>query len=110
MGTPLQAVLVSSPTRKGGQNLTPISLFKSNGSVHVVPERAAAQTDLGALTSAAAAGATPTKAEFDKISAAILRDTGVQEDVGMEHVDCSTGACPISFGANVTQEEAAPAK
>lgn len=48
-----------------------------------------------------------TKAEFDKISAAILRDTGVQEDVGMEHVDCSTGACPINFGANVAQEEVA---
>lgn len=48
-----------------------------------------------------------TKAEFDKISAAILRDTSVQEDVGMEHVDCSTGACPINFGANVAQEEVA---
>jgi hypothetical protein len=42
-----------------------------------------------------------TKAVFDQISAAILRDTHVQEDVGQEHVDCSTGACPINFGANV---------
>ena len=42
-----------------------------------------------------------TKAVFDQISAAILRDTSVQEDVGQEHVDCASGACPISFGANV---------
>lgn len=47
-----------------------------------------------------------TKAEFDRISAAILRDTVVQEDVGQEHVDCASGACPISFGANVTQQVA----
>jgi hypothetical protein len=30
-------------------------------------KQAAAQTDMAALTSAAAAGATPTKAEFDKV-------------------------------------------
>lgn len=42
-----------------------------------------------------------TKAVFDQISAAILRDTSVQEDVGQEHVDCPNGACPIVFGANV---------
>jgi hypothetical protein len=30
-------------------------------------KQAAAQTDLAALTSAAASGATPTKAEFDKV-------------------------------------------
>lgn len=47
-----------------------------------------------------------TKAMFDQISAAIQRDTKVQEDVGQEHVDCSTGACPINFGANVSQQAA----
>lgn len=44
-----------------------------------------------------------TKAEFETIMAAIKADVEVQEDVGMEHVDCSTGACPINFGANVAQ-------
>ncbi len=47
-----------------------------------------------------------TKAVFDQISAAIQRDNEVQEDVGQEHVDCASGACPISFGANVTQQVA----
>jgi hypothetical protein len=41
-----------------------------------------------------------TKARFEQIAAAI-KAGDVQEDVGMEHVDCSTGACPINFGANV---------
>ncbi len=42
-----------------------------------------------------------TKAEFEMIAAAI-ESSGVQEDVGMEHVQCAGGACPISFGANVS--------
>lgn len=41
-----------------------------------------------------------TKAEFELIASAIQADD-VQEDVGVEHIDCSTGACPISFGNNV---------
>lgn len=44
-----------------------------------------------------------TKAEFETIVAAIKADVEVQEDVGVEHVDCASGACPINFGANVTQ-------
>lgn len=44
-----------------------------------------------------------TKAEYERISAEIKTDAQVQEDVGMEHVDCSTGACPINFGANVAK-------
>lgn len=46
-----------------------------------------------------------TKAEFEAIVNAIKKDEAedIQEDVGMEHVDCSTGACPISFGNNVSQ-------
>jgi hypothetical protein len=41
-----------------------------------------------------------TKAEFEKIAAAIKKDDDglVKEDIGLEHVDCSTGACPIDFG------------
>ena len=38
-----------------------------------------------------------TKIEFDKIAAAIRRDDALQEDVGQEHVDCASGACPIDF-------------
>lgn len=41
-----------------------------------------------------------TKARFEQISAAI-KESSILEDVGMEHVDCSSGSCPISFGANV---------
>jgi hypothetical protein len=44
-----------------------------------------------------------TKAEYERIAAEIKTDSQVQEDVGMEHVDCASGACPINFGANVTQ-------
>lgn len=44
-----------------------------------------------------------TKAEFELISSAIKASGNVQEDVGMEHVDCGSGGCPISFGDNVTQ-------
>ena len=45
-----------------------------------------------------------TKARFEAIVAAIKADeeaSDVQEEVGMEHVDCASGACPINFGANV---------
>jgi hypothetical protein len=44
-----------------------------------------------------------TKAEFEMIVNAIKSNDDVQEDVGMEHVDCASGACPINFGANVNQ-------
>jgi ribonucleoside-triphosphate reductase (formate) len=40
-----------------------------------------------------------TKHEFDLIAEAI-QDENVKEDVGLEHVDCAGGACPISFGEN----------
>jgi adenosylcobalamin-dependent ribonucleoside-triphosphate reductase len=36
------------------------------------------------------------KAEFERIARAIQRST-VTEDVGREHLDCATGACPIEF-------------
>lgn len=46
-----------------------------------------------------------TKAEFQRIVNAIQKDEAkdIQEDVGMEHVDCASGACPINFGGNVAQ-------
>lgn len=40
-----------------------------------------------------------TKHEFEMIAQAIA-ESEVQEDIGLEHVDCSTGACPISFNEN----------
>lgn len=40
------------------------------------------------------------KAEFEHIAAAIAADNELQEDIGFEHVDCSTGACPVSFNEN----------
>jgi len=44
-----------------------VALFDASGAVRVVPKQAAAQTDVGAVTSTVAAGATPTKAEFDAL-------------------------------------------
>ncbi|TXN08966.1 hypothetical protein FV222_00405 [Methylobacterium sp. WL103] len=37
-----------------------------------------------------------TKLEFERIAAAIANDN-MQEDIGMEHVDCGSGGCPIDF-------------
>jgi ribonucleotide reductase alpha subunit len=42
---------------------------------------------------------TVTKHEYEQIMNAI-KDDDIKEDVGLEHVDCSTGACPISFNEN----------
>ena len=44
-----------------------------------------------------------TKAKFQMIVDAIKKDEEVQEEVGMEHVDCASGACPINFGENVAK-------
>lgn len=38
-----------------------------------------------------------TKAQFEMIVAAIVEDGEVKEDIGFEHVGCSSGACPIDF-------------
>jgi hypothetical protein len=36
------------------------------------------------------------KLEFEKIARAIANDNdGVKEDIGAEHLDCGSGACPI---------------
>lgn len=40
-----------------------------------------------------------TKHEFEMILAAIKDSEEVKEDIGFEHVDCSTGACPVDFSA-----------
>lgn len=49
-----------------------------------------------------------TKHEFEMIAAAIAAtidaDKEVKEDVGLEHVDCGSGGCPVSFGENSASE------
>ncbi|MDB5896128.1 MAG: recombinase [Rhodoferax sp.] len=40
------------------------------------------------------------KHEYEQIAAAIAAVGAIKEDVGLEHVDCASGACPISFGEN----------
>ena len=62
-----QAVLVSQSALRSNQSIVQLALFKADGAAHIVPERAAAQTDVGAVTSVVAAGGTPTKAEYDAL-------------------------------------------
>lgn len=38
-----------------------------------------------------------TKLEFEEISQAIINEESLEEDIGMEHIDCAGGACPITF-------------
>lgn len=38
-----------------------------------------------------------TKARYEEILAGINADRGLAEDVGKEHVDCDSGACPVDF-------------
>lgn len=40
------------------------------------------------------------KAEYELIVNAIKADDSVGEDIGLEHVDCGNGACPVSFNEN----------
>jgi adenosylcobalamin-dependent ribonucleoside-triphosphate reductase len=40
-----------------------------------------------------------TKHEYEAIAAEI-DGAGVKEDVGLEHVDCASGACPVDFNKN----------
>jgi hypothetical protein len=36
-------------------------------------------------------------AEYEHIQSAIRKEGNLTEDVGLEHLDCSTGACPVVF-------------
>ena len=40
-----------------------------------------------------------TKHEYEQVLNAI-NDEEIKEDVGLEHIDCSSGACPIAFNEN----------
>lgn len=40
-----------------------------------------------------------TKHEYEQVLNAI-NDEDIKEDIGLEHIDCSSGACPITFNEN----------
>lgn len=65
--TPMNVEFVSGGARRSGQATTRMAVLDSSGASRTVPLQAAAQTDVGAVTSTVAAGATPTKAEFDAL-------------------------------------------
>lgn len=77
----MEAVLVTSPTKRSGQDQVQLSLFTAAGVARVVPDRAAARADVGAVTSTVAAGATPTKAEFDALRVDALAVRTVLNDL-----------------------------
>lgn len=38
-----------------------------------------------------------TKLEFERIAAAIKTDANTREDIGLEHISCDSGACPVDI-------------
>lgn len=62
-----QFVVVSQAVVNQHQTVHEMALFNADGSPRSVPTLAAAQVDVGAVTSVVAAGATPTKAEYDAL-------------------------------------------
>ena len=76
--TVTQATLVAAPVHKSSQVSIQLALFNADGTPATVLSdedvmalingtAIEAQTDVGAVTSVVAAGATPTKAEFDAL-------------------------------------------
>lgn len=62
-----QAIVVTQAAPKTNQAIEQWALFNADGTPRSIPTIAAAQTDVGAVTSVVAAGATPTKAEYDAL-------------------------------------------
>lgn len=62
-----QVVVVDQAVLKANQRATKLALFNADGTPRPLASQAAAQTDVGAVTSVVAAGATPTKAEYDAL-------------------------------------------
>lgn len=62
-----QHAIVSMAAPQTGQATKQVAFFNADGTARVVPLQAAAQTDVGAVTSVVAAGANPTKAEYDAL-------------------------------------------
>jgi hypothetical protein len=63
----MQATVVPRSTAQRNRTTVLLSLFGTDGSPLTVPKQIAARADDVALTSTVAAGATPTKAEFDAL-------------------------------------------
>lgn len=73
-----QIQVVSQGTINPSQGVTQAALFKTDGTAFgPLPLQTAAQTDVGAVTSTVAAGATPTKAEFDALRVDVLANRTV---------------------------------
>jgi len=62
-----QFVVVPQAAVNPHQTVHQLALFDADGTPHVVAAQAAAQADVGAVTSVVAAGAAPTKAEYDAL-------------------------------------------
>lgn len=63
-----QLQVVSQSNMNRSQGVTQAALFNSDGTPFGdLPRQAAAQADVGAVTSVVAAGAAPTKAEYDAL-------------------------------------------
>lgn len=76
-----QFVVVSQNSVSREQRVKEIALFNSDGTSRVIPTEAAAQADVGAVTSVVAAGATPTKAEYDALRVDALATRTVVNDL-----------------------------
>ncbi len=63
----LQAKIVDKSAIDREQSVQQLALFGDDNLPRVVPKEAAAQADVGAVTSVVAAGSTPTKAEYDAL-------------------------------------------
>lgn len=63
-----QAVIVSKTASDKTTEIEQLALFNADGTQRIIPERAAAQTDVAALTQAAITGGEPpTEAEFNAL-------------------------------------------
>ena len=67
MSNLMRATVITDGSVDYNQSAVKLALFNTDGDPLNVPELAAAQTDVGAVTSVVAAGSTPTKAEYDAL-------------------------------------------
>lgn len=67
-----QAIVVTGSTINPSMESERIALFNNSGAALTVPLQVAANADAAAATSVVAAGATPTKAEYDALRADYL--------------------------------------
>lgn len=69
-----QAIVVTPGSRRPNSVAMRLELFDTDGTAFIVPEQAAAQADVAAMTSAAAltGGEPPTEAEFNQLRADVV--------------------------------------